>query len=78
MAPLPATKNRDDPSGNIVWGCAGWVIRVMDRLVKAGYIRLPKGAGIDQVYDIAGRRVQVLKTVSKSTQAPLAIIPLFG
>ncbi|KAF8910588.1 hypothetical protein CPB84DRAFT_1230485 [Gymnopilus junonius] len=38
---FPASKNDDDPSGNIVWDCSNWVIRVLHYLTNQNVLSLP-------------------------------------
>ncbi|PPQ86087.1 hypothetical protein CVT25_003153 [Psilocybe cyanescens] len=56
-----ATKSGDDPSGNIVWSCSNWVIRVLHYLNSSGCISLPVATA--QIYAIVQHRVQALRSM---------------
>ncbi|KDR76107.1 hypothetical protein GALMADRAFT_139852 [Galerina marginata CBS 339.88] len=76
VRPFPATKNNDDPSGNIVWSCSNWVIRVLHHLAGHNVLRLPWRVNL--FYDRVQPRIAVLKSTPKDPRVPVAVIPLVG
>jgi hypothetical protein len=69
----PATKNGNDPSGLIGWGCAAWVIRFIWGLVS--HRRISMHCHVTQIYDIVMERKRDIDQLRSRQPGTAPLVP---